>query len=84
MMRLVSDTFVKEATMLIATENLSRIEKLRMIEQLWDELSRDAVDVESPAWHADALHEAEVAVANKETGFSSWEQAKAHLRKSWA
>ncbi|KVW92747.1 addiction module protein [Thiobacillus denitrificans] len=70
--------------MLIATENLSRIEKLRIIEQLWDELSRDPGDIESPAWHADALREAERAVANGETGFLDWEQAKARLRQGGA
>ena len=55
--------------MLIATENLSRSEKLRIIEQLWDELSRDPGSVESPAWHADALREAETRVANGEAKF---------------
>jgi putative addiction module component (TIGR02574 family) len=71
----------KDATMLIATENLSRSEKLRIIEQLWDELSRDPGSVESPAWHADALREAETRVANGEAKFLDWEQAKARLRQ---
>ena len=66
--------------MLIATENLSRTEKLQIIEQLWDELSRSPNDVESPAWHADALHEAENAVANGEAVFQDWEQVKERLR----
>lgn len=70
--------------MLIATENLSRIEKLRIIEQLWDELSRDPAGVESPAWHADAMREAESAVANGEAAFLDWEQAKARLRQGGA
>lgn len=67
--------------MLITTENLSRSEKLRIIEQLWDELSRDPSSVESPAWHADALREAETLVANGEARFLDWEQAKARLRQ---
>lgn len=67
--------------MLIATENLSRSEKLRTIEQLWDELSRDPASVESPAWHVDALREAEARVANGEARFLDWEQAKARLRQ---
>lgn len=70
--------------MLIATENLSRTEKLQIIEQLWDELSRNPDDVQSPAWHADALREAENAIANGDAGFQDWEQAKEHLRQGAA
>ena len=70
--------------MLIATENLSRIEKLQIMEQLWDELSRSPNDVESPAWHADALHEAENAVAKGEADFQGWEQVKERLRQGSA
>ena len=70
--------------MLIATENLSRIEKLQIMEQLWDELSRSPNDVESPAWHSDALHEAENAVAKGEADFQDWEQVKERLRQGSA
>ena len=70
--------------MLIATENLSRIEKLQIMEQLWDELSRSPNDVESPAWHADALHEAENAVAKGEADLQDWEQVKERLRQGSA
>ena len=65
--------------MLIATENLTRIEKLQIIEQLWEELSRCPDDVESPSWHADALQEAQNAVANGDAGFQDWEQVKERL-----
>lgn len=70
--------------MLIATENLSRAEKLQIIGQLWDELSRSPEDVQSPAWHADALREAEKAVTSGDAGFQDWEQAKEHLRQGAA
>lgn len=66
--------------MLIATEKLSRSEKLRIIEQLWDELSHSPEGVESPAWHADALRAAEQAHAAGQTGMLDWDQAKARLR----
>ena len=78
-LRLCANT--KEATMLIATENLSRIEKLRLIEQFRDELSRSPEEVESPAWHADALQETETTVANGEAVFFAWKQAKEPLRQ---
>ena len=70
--------------MLIATEHLTRMDKLRIIEQLWDELSRSPEQIESPAWHADALQEAEQAVADGEARFEDWKQVKDRLRQSGA
>jgi len=65
----------------IATEHLTRADKLRIIEQLWDELARDPGEVESPAWHADALREAEQALSKGKTEFLDWQQAKDRLRQ---
>lgn len=67
--------------MLIATESLSSLDKLRLIEQLWDELSREPESVDSPAWHAEALAEAEQAVAHGKATFMEWEAAKDSLRR---
>lgn len=70
--------------MSIATEHLTRMEKLRIIEQLWDELCRSPEEIESPAWHGDALEEAEQAAAKGEAGFVDWNQTKEHLRQGSA
>lgn len=70
--------------MLIATETLSRIEKLRLIEQFWDELTQNTESVESPAWHAEVLQGTERAVANGDAGFLEWNQAKEQLRQGSA
>ena len=35
-------------------ENISREEKLRAMEALWQEISKEDPAPESPAWHADA------------------------------
>ncbi|HNI09111.1 MAG TPA: addiction module protein [Rhodocyclaceae bacterium] len=67
--------------MLIATESLSRSDKLRLIEQLWEELSREPESVDSPSWHAEALAEAEQAVADGKATFMEWEAAKDSLRR---
>lgn len=61
-------------------ENLTRSEKLRMMEVLWDDLARDAETLSSPDWHAQALEEAEKAVAENQAGFVSWDAAKKALR----
>ena len=60
---------------------MPRSEKVKLMEILWADLSRDELEVESPAWHADALRETAERVARGEEKVLSWEQAKAELRK---
>ena len=62
-------------------QQLPRQEKLRLMEALWADLSRDEAEVESPAWHADALRETAERVARGEEKMLDWDQAKAKLRK---
>lgn len=42
---------------MLSIENLTRTEKLRMMEVIWDDLSRDSETLSSPEWHAQALKE---------------------------
>ena len=67
---------------MLSIENLTRTEKLRMMEVIWDDLSRDSESLSSPEWHAQALKEAERALAEKRTHFVSWDTAKKMLRDS--
>jgi hypothetical protein len=60
---------------------MPRQEKLKLMEALWADLSRDGAELESPAWHADALRESAERVACGEEKILSWEQAKAKLRR---
>ena len=60
---------------------MPRQEKLRLMEALWADLSRNEAELESPAWHADALRETSERVARGEEKILDWEQAKAELRK---
>jgi hypothetical protein len=67
---------------MLSIENLTRIEKLRMMEVIWDDLSRDSETFSSPEWHAQALKDAERALAENRTHFVSWDAAKKMLRDS--
>jgi hypothetical protein len=67
-----------------AIENLTRTEKLRMMEALWDDLAHDAVELASPAWHAEALKVAEKSVIEGQANFTEWETAKQSLRNNKA
>jgi hypothetical protein len=62
-------------------QQMPRSEKLKLMEILWADLSRDEAELESPAWHADALRETAERVARGEEKVLDWEQAKAELRK---
>ena len=61
-------------------QQMPRQEKLQLMEALWADLSRDDMELESPAWHADALRETSARVARGEEKILDWGQAKANLR----
>jgi hypothetical protein len=61
-------------------QHLPRQEKLKLMELLWAELSWDEAEMESPAWHADALRETTERRARGDETVLDWEQAKAKLR----
>lgn len=65
---------------MLTLENLTRTEKLRMIEALWDDLVHDSETFVSPEWHVEALKEAERALAENKAAFVSWDVAKKTLR----
>jgi len=65
-------------------QQLPRQEKLKLMETLWADLSRDEAELESPAWHADALRETAERRARGEEATLDWEQAKAKLRQGTA
>lgn len=65
-------------------ENLSRTEKLRMMESLWDDLARDTTNLPPPEWHGDELKKTELVHAAGEAGFVDWEAAKKIMRDNKA
>ncbi|HEX5315608.1 MAG TPA: addiction module protein [Candidatus Kapabacteria bacterium] len=61
-------------------EKMTREEKLRIMEELWVDLSRDESQFASPAWHGDVLRERAEAVKSGKETFIDWEEAKKQLR----
>ena len=66
-----------------AADQLPRTEKLRLMETLWEELSRGGA-VESPAWHGEALAETERRLAEGREEVLDWPSVKAELRRGRA
>ncbi len=61
-------------------DSLSRSEKLRAMEELWADLSRNADEYLSPGWHADVLQARDTALKAGQDEFVPWEVAKRLLR----
>jgi hypothetical protein len=73
---------VKLGIMSIADlRKLSPIEKLRIIETLWNDLAEDQESFPSPAWHEDALRKTEAELAAGRVEILDWEVAKKELRQ---
>lgn len=62
-------------------QQLSRSEKLKLMELLWEQLSRPDDVFESPAWHAQELAATEQRLADGKEQVMDWEVAKKELRR---
>ena len=51
------------------------------MEALWDDLSQEAAEVDSPIWHETVLKETAARVASGEELALDWDTAKRHLRR---
>lgn len=69
---------------MLSISEMTRTEKLQLMESLWVDLSADAHEVGSPDWHLAALREAERAQADGQAHFIDWQEAKAKLRDASA
>ena len=64
----------------IEIKHLSREEKLRVMEAIWEDLSREDEEVESPGWHQKALQETERRHSGGQEKIVDWQAAKKELR----
>ncbi|HSB73874.1 MAG TPA: addiction module protein [Candidatus Methylomirabilis sp.] len=63
-------------------DQMTTAEKLRALEQIWEDLCRTPEEVPSPAWHADVLQDREKRVQEGSTHFLDWAEAKRRIRDS--
>ena len=66
-----------------AVQQLSRAEKLKLMEVLWDQLSQPEESFDSPAWHETALAETQQRLAEGKEQVVDWEAAKRQLRNQF-
>lgn len=60
---------------------MTRDEKLRVMEALWANLSEDDAILESPEWHQNALKETEARLESGAEQVLNWADAKRILQK---
>ena len=63
-----------------AVQQLPRSEKLKLMEALWEDLSRPDTELQSPAWHAEELAATERRLADGKEQILDWEVAKEELK----
>jgi len=61
-------------------QNMTTADKLRLMEDIWENLSASGTEIVSPDWHADVLAERERLISSGEEKFIEWEIAKKQLR----
>ncbi len=69
---------------MVAAEDVRRLstpEKLELLETLWSELAVDESQVQSPAWHKDALAQARADYEAGRATFSEWDEVKDRLQR---
>ena len=58
---------------------MTTAEKLRFMEELWDDLRTKAENVPVPQWHKDLLDERERLIESGDAKFSDWDTAKKRI-----
>ncbi len=66
----------------IELSDLTIVEKISVMENLWEDLCKNANDSLSPAWHEDLLAQREEALAAGDSGFTDWNTAKKKILES--
>ena len=67
--------------LVLPLEDMTTVEKLQAMEEIWTDLQRDPDEIDSPEWHADVLAAREDRVRQGTSRFSDWETAKARIRE---
>jgi hypothetical protein len=66
---------------IMAIKQLSREEKLQVMEAIWEDLSHEDQLVQSPPWHESQLRETEQRIQSGKEQILDWKEAKQELRK---
>ena len=77
-----SDTLSNMTALEKQVMNLSKPQKINLMEKIWTNLSQEGDGFEPPTWHASELEETERRVEGGKERFEDWSEAKRRLRES--
>lgn len=63
-------------TLSLAPKDMTVEEKLRVMEAIWNELSRNSDEVRSREWRGEVLSEREAPISRSEVKFENWQTAR--------
>ncbi len=66
---------------MIDLQAMTTPEKLRLMEELWQNLSMTTSEIHPPEWHGDVLAERDRLIDSGEETFIDWETAKKRLQE---
>lgn len=66
----------------IPLSKLSFAQKLNLMEKIWDDLTKDENELESPDWHIEVLNDRENTIKEGQAKFSDWTEAKERIRRN--
>ena len=66
----------------IAIDQMTTAEKIRTMEDIWDDLCHHAEEISSPSWHQDVLSQREESLSKGGETFTDWETAKKKIREA--
>lgn len=67
-------------TVTLPLKEMTIEEKLRTMEELWDDLLHMATEIPSSSWHEDVLRARELRVQEGKSVYVDWSQAKKQIR----
>ena len=61
-------------------DKMTNLDKIAMMEKLWDDLCRDPESIPSPEWHKEVLEEREKQIKEGSAKFTAFDRAKDRIR----
>ena len=61
-------------------DKMTNLDKIAVMEKLWDDLCRDPESIPSPTWHKDVLEAREKEINEGKAKFTSFDLAKERIR----
>jgi hypothetical protein len=68
-------------SVVLPLDQMTLPEKLQLMEDLWDSLSKSPAAIEPPAWHQEVLDECMAKAESGQEKFTDWKTAKDEIRR---